>query len=274
MHQRTDHERGRMPASDEPLDELKAQSVLLDAPTLGMVARIDIIEGAGGMVIPVERKHGRPRRDGFVWEPEEMQVVAQALILRESGYRVARGLVSFPDVRTRVSVEITPERERRLRDALAALRAAAAGPCPTPLVDSPKCPGCSLVGICLPDETEILEARREKTARRLIAPLDDARPLHVVEQGARIGRRAGRVVVSQGEATLVSVRAIDISSVAVYGNRLAVCAGPSGLLLRGDPHNPPHLRGVVRRRDHRARPSQHRASHSPVRRSRRRAPRP
>ena len=30
---------------------------------------------------------------------------------------------------------------------------------PPPLVDSPKCPKCSLVGICLPDETHALTAQ-------------------------------------------------------------------------------------------------------------------
>ncbi len=134
LHRRIDPERGRMPASDEPLDEVKALSVLLDAPKLGMVARLDIIEGTGGVVVPVERKHGRPRDDGSVWEPEEMQLVAQALILRENGYRVTHGVVSFPGARTRV------------------------------------------------------------------------------------GRQAGRVVVSKGEETLISLRAIDVSSVAVHGN--------------------------------------------------------
>ncbi len=132
LHQRTDLERGRLPRSDEPLEQIKAQSVLLDAPLLGMLARIDLIEGTAGLVIPVERKHGRPRSDGFVWEPEEMQVVAQGLILRENGYRVTHGLVSFPEARERVTVPITPERETRLHDALRNLRATAAGPCPAP----------------------------------------------------------------------------------------------------------------------------------------------
>lgn len=235
LHQRTDSERGRVPASDEPLEDVKAQSVLLDAPQLGMLARIDIIQGMGGVVVPVERKHGRPRSDGAVWEPEEMQVVAQALILRENGYRVTHGLVSFPGARTRVSVEITPEREQRLHEALKALRTVAAGPCPAPLVESPKCPRCSLVGICLPDETELLGARRQKAARRLIAPVDDARPLHVVEQGARIGRQAGRVVVSQGEEILVSLRTIDVSSVAVYGNVSVSAPALRGFCSEGVP---------------------------------------
>ena len=43
------------------------------------------------------------------------------------------------------------------RAAVVGLRAlAAAGTLPPPLDDSPKCPRCALVGICLPDETALL----------------------------------------------------------------------------------------------------------------------
>ena len=34
---------------------------------------------------------------------------------------------------------------------------------PPPLVDSPKCPRCSLVGICLPDETRLLQLREQRS---------------------------------------------------------------------------------------------------------------
>ncbi len=34
---------------------------------------------------------------------------------------------------------------------------------PAPLVDSPKCPRCSLVGICLPDEVNLLSDETHQT---------------------------------------------------------------------------------------------------------------
>ncbi len=50
----------------------------------------------------------------------------------------------------------------RTRELLRDLRATAARRVlPPPLVDSPKCPRCSLVGICLPDETHLLQLRDE-----------------------------------------------------------------------------------------------------------------
>lgn len=224
VHRRVDRPGRALPPPAEIDGPIAARSVMLDAPVLGMVAKIDLIEADDGVVTPVERKRGRPRADGFVWEPEELQVVAQALILRENGYRVAEGIVSYPDVRQRVHVEITDERTERLRRHLTELRRVAEGPMPAPLIDSPKCPRCSLVGICLPDETRRLLAEEEgsptapSTPRRLITPADDALPLYVQEQGARVGRRGDRIRVTVDETEIASVRAIDVAHVSLYGN--------------------------------------------------------
>ncbi len=223
VHERADTPGGKLPEPAAVDDGLRARSVMLDAPVLGMVAKLDIVESADGAVMPVERKRGKPRADGFVWEPEELQVVAQALVLRENGYRVDEGIISFPEVRQRVSVPITDERVAQLIAYLAELRIVAAGPPPPPLVESPKCPRCSLVGICLPDESRLLtedtpDAESTPPARRLLTPADDAAPLYVQEQGARISRRGDRVEVIKKEEKLASVRALDVSHVAIYGN--------------------------------------------------------
>lgn len=235
VHRRVDEPGRPLPDAAGLEEQVAARSVELDAPMLGMVAKIDVVEGAGGVVAPVERKRGRPRPDGTVWEPEELQVVAQALILRENGYRVDEGIVSFPEVRTRVAIPITSERERRLRAMLADLRRVARGPCPPPLVESPKCPRCSLVGICLPDETRALTSAGPAPVRRLLAPSDDAQPLFVQEQGARVGRRGGRIEVTKDGQRLASVRAIDVSSVALYGNVSLSARALRGLVEDGAP---------------------------------------
>lgn len=234
VHRRVDKPGRPLPAAGEVDGAIAARSVELDAPRLGMVAKIDLVEGVDGTVTPVERKRGRPRPDGSVWEPEELQVVAQALILRENGYRVEEGVVSFPEARTRVTIPITKAREERLREVLDHLRRVARGPCPPPLVESPKCPRCSLVGICLPDETRALTTATAPV-RRLLTPSDDARPLFVQEQGARIGRRRGRIEVTKDDERLASLRAIDVSSLAVYGNVTLSALALRGFVEEGAP---------------------------------------
>jgi CRISPR-associated protein Cas1 len=86
--------------------------------------------------------------------------------------------VYFPETRDRHQVEIPPDAEAWVTRLVAEIRANAARPIPpTPLIDSPKCPRCSLVGICLPDETNLLAHRAPSAPRRLVAREDPRRPL-------------------------------------------------------------------------------------------------
>ncbi|MFN8188296.1 MAG: CRISPR-associated endonuclease Cas1 [Gaiellales bacterium] len=224
-HRRSDRERGSIPEATKTSDsedpwEGQARAVTLDAPELGVIAKLDLVEGRDGEVFPVDHKKGKPRADGTPWEPEEIQIAAQVLVLRENGYRCNRGFVSFRETRTRSEVLVTEALEERVKRFLADLRETARRDHPPdPLVDSPKCPRCSLVGICLPDETQILRTASEEPAqiRRLIASRAEAAPLYVIEQGARVGISGGRVEIRKDGERLASVREIDISEVALFG---------------------------------------------------------
>ncbi|WP_264016494.1 CRISPR-associated endonuclease Cas1 [Mycobacterium heckeshornense] len=81
-----------------------------------------------------------------------------------------------------------------------------------------KCPRCSLVGICLPDEINTLADRTERPRRRLIPSDRAARPLYVTEQGAYVSVRRGRVEVRKDGLDLASVRLIDVSQLCLIGN--------------------------------------------------------
>jgi CRISPR-associated protein Cas1 len=221
-HARSDRGGGRLPPPDETDDDGwagKARAVTLDAPELGVIAKIDLIESEDGSVSPIDFKKGRPRPDGRPWEPELLQMAAQILVLRANGYRCERGFISFRETRTRVAVEVDEALEREVRSRLRELRATAArAEAPAPLVASPKCPRCSLVGICLPDELNALQASRETPRpRRLIAMRPDSAPLYVQEAGAVVRLSRGRIEVSKGRETLASLRRIDVSEVALFG---------------------------------------------------------
>jgi CRISPR-associated protein Cas1 len=223
-HERSDRGGGRLPpsqAAEENDWEGEARSVMLDAPRLGLVAKIDLVEGADGSLCPVDHKKGRPRPDGEAWEPERIQLAAQVMVLRENGYRCDRGYLSFRETRTRVEVEVDAELEQAVRDHLGALRVTAAAPtAPPPLVASPKCPRCSLVTICLPDETNALRLAQERRAqpRRLVASRPDAAPLYVQEHGASVRLNGGRLDVRREGEVLTSVRVIDVSELALFGS--------------------------------------------------------
>jgi CRISPR-associated protein Cas1 len=217
-HRRVDAGGGAVPLPSG--GEVKAaRSVELSSERLGIIAQLDLVEGEDGGVVPVDTKKGAPARDGGPWEADAVQVCAQVLLLREHGYTAGRGEIFYAETRQRVPVPITPELAARTMEVVQQARAVATRLAPPPpLQASPKCPRCSLAGICLPDETHVLAARQHERPRRLVAADPDAVPLYVTEPGSVVGIDGGRLTVSKYRELLASVRLIDVLHVCAFGN--------------------------------------------------------
>jgi CRISP-associated protein Cas1 len=220
-HRVVDQPGGRAPLPEEEGELRVARSLMLSSPELGLVAKADLVEaGEDGEAVPVDYKRGTPPDNELrSWEPERVQLCVVGLLLREAGYRCTHGYLYFAEVRIRVRVDFDDELVGRTLGLVGELRSVAASDLPPPpLVDSPKCPRCSLVGLCLPDETNALTARSARPPRRLLPSRDDAHPLYVNEQGAWIGKDKGRLTVKKDRVTIASLRLIDVSQLCIYGN--------------------------------------------------------
>lgn len=221
LHRRVQRPAGRAREPGTDAGERPATtSVTVSSERLGLIATVDVLEPRGANVVPLEYKRGSPHsQQEPLWEPELAQLCAQVLLLRDAGYSVDHGEVYFAETRTRHRVEITDELCDRTLAAVSELRAVAAmdGP-PPPLIDSPKCPRCSLVGLCLPDEVNLLRERAERPPRRLIAGDSPAMPLYATTPGSRLSKRGGRVVLLEEGSETASRRLLDVSHVAVFGN--------------------------------------------------------
>lgn len=217
-HRRVDSGDGAAPLPED--GELRAaRSLDLASEALGITAKLDLVEGRAGTVVPIDTKKGRPTLDGTAWEPDAVQICAQILLLREHGYDCPHGELFYAETRQRVHVEATDALIARTMEAAEEARTAAARlQPPPPLVDSPKCPRCSLAGICLPDETNLLRHQASRRPRRLMAADPDTRPLYVTESGTMLGLDGGRLVVSRRREPLTSVRLLDVSHVCLFGN--------------------------------------------------------
>ncbi len=210
---------------------------------LQLLARLDAVElrrdeaSREAEAVPVETKSGeKPSIAEGAWPPERLQVMAQGLLLRRAGYRCERGVVYYAASKSRVDVLLDGPLEAQLTSTIASIRQAlSAGELPPPLDASPKCPGCSLAGICLPDETVALRAlesvREEPSAvepRRLYPARDDALPFYVQEQGAYVGKQGEQLHVSKAGVRIAEVRLKDVSQLVLCGN---VSVSPPALHL-------------------------------------------
>jgi len=123
----------------------------------------------------------------------------------------------------------------------AAWQTARAAILPPPLLDSPRCLGCSLVPICLPDEVNRLNAEwieppseqlllfaanealppRKSMAhetRRLLAPRDDLRPAHLNTQGLRVGKSGLVLQVKEKDPLVQAIRMNEICQLNLMGS--------------------------------------------------------
>jgi CRISPR-associated protein Cas1 len=244
QHRRVDKEGGSAPSPDAgDTEPVAVRSITLSSEAHRIIAKLDLAEFADGKATPVDYKHGRPMLDGdgapAAWPADRVQLAAQALVLRANGYRCDEGVVFYQKTRQRVRLVFD---EAAIAEAEAAIesawRTSESSQIPPPLVDSPKCGGCSLVGICMPDETwaaqRDAEARAEQLtlfpeipgptrngkdhARLLVAPRVDRRPLYLNTQGLRVGKSGGVLQVKDKDKLLQEVRIGEVCQINLLGN--------------------------------------------------------
>lgn len=240
----------------------RARSVELASEAHKLIAKLDLVEHEDGTVRPIEHKRGSPK-DGDAgpeaWPADRAQVAVQAMILRDNGYRCDEGVLFYHGTRQRVRLPITEELVAETAGQVAAARALAqSGTIPPPLIDSPKCPRCSLVGICLPDETAAagalphnLDASRqlwllpdeaatteaagfdppdsEREIRRLVPARDDLRPLYVTGHGLTVGKSGEVLQVRSAKQLVQEARVNEISQINLFGNVTLTAAALQGL---------------------------------------------
>lgn len=235
-HRRVDRPGGELPATPDEHEPVHARSVTLGSETLGIVGKLDLVEGEGSRVSPVDYKRGkRPHVAGGAWQPERVQLCAQGLLLREHGYEVAGGLLYFASSRERVPVDFDDALVEQTLEAIAGLRglAQAANP-PEPLSESPKCPRCSLVGICQPDEIAFLR-RQAGEVRPLYVADSHALPMHVQTPRAYLRKEGDCIVIEAEREKIAEARLADVSQVVVYGGAGMTTPLLHELMSRGVP---------------------------------------
>ena len=237
-HRRVNRDGGKLPppADVDKAEKLHARSVTLSSDRLGVIARMDLIETDRGKVTPVDYKRGkRPHVERGAYDPERVQLCVQGLLLREHGYECDEGVLYFVGSRERVRIAFDDELVAATRRAVEGLRRVAAeGVIPPPLEDSPKCPRCSLVEICMPDEVNHI-ARADAAPRPIAVPGTDALPLYVQARRAKVAKSGETLVVTVEDEELATARLEETSQVVVMGSVHLTTPCLHELMWRGIP---------------------------------------
>ncbi|MGR9054022.1 MAG: CRISPR-associated endonuclease Cas4g/Cas1g, partial [Gammaproteobacteria bacterium] len=237
-HRRVDRPAKEFPEAED-LDEgevIHGRSITLSSNRLGLIAKLDLIEAEDGGVTPVDYKRGkRPHIAKGAYDPERVQLCVQGLVLEEHGYRCEQGVLYYAAGRERVSVPLDDELKALTFNAIDGLRLIASGHhIPPPLQDSPKCPRCSLVGICLPDEVNYLHHGAIEP-RPLAVMRDQALPVYVQAYKAKIGKKGEELEISIDDRPVQTAKLIDTSQVVIQGNAYITAPCLQELMKRGIP---------------------------------------
>ena len=239
IHTRVDQRSTPLP-EPETLDaegeKVISRSLTLSSEKLGVIAKVDIAEAEGGSVTPIDYKRGkRPHVERGAYRPEQIQVCLQALLLEEHGYQVQEGAIYYAGSRERVAVVLDDTLRQEALEAVSRLRLTVShAQIPPPLRDSPKCPRCALVSICLPDEVRALNGS-DLAPRPIAVGVDEALPLVVQSQRARISKLGDTLKIADEEQGDITARLADVSDVALFGNVSITTPALNALMERDIP---------------------------------------
>ena len=204
--------------------------------------------------MPVLLKKGEAAGiSGEVYDSDRVRLCAQGLVLRENGFLCSAGLAYFFKSKKSVSVRFDEPLIAETKEIIARIRAMAGDRrMPPPLLDSPKCNRCSLAGICLPDEVNLLReqkagrggiggsdeqgpAGQTRELRMLLASRDDQVPVYVLDQGSTVHKRGDCLEIRSREGKVGTVRMIEVSQLCLYGGVEISTPAVVELMQRGIP---------------------------------------
>lgn len=228
---------------DEDADE--TLTLKLESEQYGLVGKVDCIRWRDGQIIPYEHKRGRAARttDGKpdVWASDRLQIIAYCLLVEEhSGREILEGRVRYHADNAMVRVAVDEQARADFQMALDRARQLQSSIERPPVTSNERlCVKCSLAPICLPEEARLAETliqaktplaispqtfTAEKTIPlehqplRLFPADDDRQILHVLTNGAKVGRKGDRLEIWSPETDEKECYPVqEIGQVVIHG---------------------------------------------------------
>jgi CRISPR-associated protein Cas1 len=215
-------------------ETLHSRSIALSSETLGISGKLDLVEEKAAAAYPVEYKRSTAPRDSegrpTFWDNDAIQLCAQALLLeQELGVPVPRGILYYIGSKERVEVVLDEALRAKTLAAIAQIRNLAESPTPPEPLPGElrhRCPGCSLVTVCQPEETLVQIGRVKLPAdgslpegmTRVLPQSDDGAVLYLHEPGSHVGKRSEHLVVKKDGQELNRIPLAMVRQVVVFGN--------------------------------------------------------
>lgn len=149
------HRHVDIPRSERCQDGRVERALPLHSARLGLSGKADVVEFHGGIPYPVDYKRGKRVK----YDNDDVQLCAQALCLEEMlGVEVPAGAVFHSSTKRRREIEFGPGLRSLTEQTVILVRELLSSSIAPPAILGPRCDGCSLRGICLPEVSH--DARR------------------------------------------------------------------------------------------------------------------
>lgn len=173
---------------------------------LGLQGKVDCVRRRDGKLIPYEHKKGYSARaagsnGAAAWPSDRLQIIAYAVLVEEHSQKpVVEGRIRYHADNVMVKVPIDTSAREELITAIARARELQNSIDRPPVTTNERlCVRCSLAPVCLPEEARLPNKLLEQPTHkplRLFPADDDRQILHVIAQGAKVGRKGDRLEVS------------------------------------------------------------------------------
>ena len=186
----------------------------LASDTLGVSGYLDLIEEKNGVPCPVEYKKAGTGN----WLNDQVQLCLQGMLIEEStGTTVPHGYIYYIGSKRRRKVAFDAELRQISRDFVTeAELLLETRKIPEPVHDN-RCNGCSVRGICLPDEVAYLK-ELDDLPKRIKPTLGIDNVLYVDEQGCILKKTGERLLVVKEGETIRDIPLIHLGQVVLCGN--------------------------------------------------------
>jgi CRISPR-associated protein Cas1 len=197
----------------------------------GLIGKVDCLRKLSGEIIPYEHKRGKSARsaDGKpeTWASDRLQIIAYALLVEERlGETVSEGRVRYHADNVTVRVPIDDEARLFFETSLARAKELQIRVERPPVTSNERlCVKCSLAPICLPEEARLAEKLiqsgenlPDEKPLQLFPAIDDRQILHILTNGAKVGRKGDRLEVWSPETEEKQVYPVqEIGQVVIHG---------------------------------------------------------
>ncbi len=193
--------------------KLQVRAVTVSSETLGVIGIIDVLE-EGEFPYPVEYKTGSADEGLY----ERVQLCLQAMCLEETlGRPVPYGYLYYAGSRKRVCIDFDEIMREKTLECVTEARRLMESPIRPEPVNDWRCPGCSLLPICMPAEDRFLDGVGPKP-RKPLPSLGIEHVVYVDEQGAYLRKDGGKLAVTKEGQTLASVPLGHVDQLVLVGN--------------------------------------------------------